>query len=100
MELLQVFSGLARFVKSLCNLDTKNAEKLEEICKKRAFFALFQYKFGKNGANFRFLVVLLRICCVTGRAAGPRSTSVRLRSADDPSLASAAKLLTKKNTTL
>ena len=79
MELLQVFSGLARFVKSLCNLDTKNAEKLEEICKKRAFFALFQYKFGKSCANFRFLVVSFVGYCVVRLPANPQSTSVHLR---------------------
>ena len=43
-----------------------------------------------------FLVVLLFICCVTGRAAFFCVLSVHLRSADGPSLAYEAKLLTKK----
>jgi hypothetical protein len=52
---LQGFFGVAHIVKSLCNLRTKNDEKLGEICKKWAFFALFGTKLGKNCTIFGFL---------------------------------------------
>jgi hypothetical protein len=66
---LQGFSGFARFAKSLCNLDTKNDEKLGEICKKCAFFALSCTKLGKNGAIFALLGIF---CAQFAPATRPR----------------------------